>query len=190
MTMGKGGGGEIKETWDQKSAAMVAKKQWAIYQRMFVPQENAAIGRAVAGNDPGNYSAATSGAVLGQSVGLTNQTQQINDALFAAGADPTSGRYQMAQSGLTAGATRGGSEGASRGQFETQTAYLQDLNAISAMGAGRSAEAGAGYADIAAGSAQAAADRASAASSRRTGNQAAVSSALGLGAGYAANKWG
>lgn len=188
--MGGKSSGEIKETYDQKVAADVAAKQWALYQDMYVPVENQYISNVQGQNAEAKYSAVSGAANASVASAVSDAQRQNIAALVASGADPSSGRFlsKTADLGAKGAALTGDTK--SRAQYSQQSSYLQGMGNVVALGQGQATSATAGFNDIAQNSAEYASSKAQSDLNSSAGNQYLAGTVAGFGAQQALSRGG
>ena len=147
--MGKGGG-EARETADQRAAMEIAAQRWDLYQRYYVPAENEAIQRVGQMQDPAQYAAAQGVSNAAITDELAPMEQQFTAGAFDRGANPNSGA--AGSPALAKARLRARGAGATSANIgTTDRAYAARLGLIQ-TGEGQQAEAMTGMMDLAANS--------------------------------------
>lgn len=138
--MGKGSEGP-KETPEQKAFAQIAKAKWGDYQQNFKPAENKFMSKVDNMGSDKSFSQASrmgTNAVNSQFVSAIN-----NDAkqMAAANVDANSGKAHARRSHLTREQEGAEIDTAARANAGQNERYVGGLKAVSAIGAGKEAEA-------------------------------------------------
>ena len=147
--MGKGGG-EARETADQRAAMEVAAQRWNQYQQFFVPVENQFIDRVGHMQDPAQYAAAQGVSNAAITDELAPMEGQFTAGAIDRGANPNSGMFQSPALAKARMRARGAGATAANSS-QTDRAYAARLGLIQ-MGEGQQAEAMTGMMDLAANS--------------------------------------
>lgn len=186
--MGKGGGGstEVKETSQEKAAAIVANEQWSVYKGELRPFENMFMDKVDALNDQSKYDKAAGTTNLGYQQSFGQARQQATTQMAANGADPNSGNYQGALKDLVSDQATGQADTTNRAQTSQQDKYVAGLQDVVALGAGQKADALSGYNNIASHSLS----KATSDAQRSLSDRQAIGGLVGAGLGAAARTWG
>lgn len=188
--MGKGGSTEVKETAQEKAAAEVANKQWALYTNELRPFENMFIEDVESLNDESKYDNIAGATNLQYQQQFVKAREQTAQALTSQGVDPSSGKFKGALDDLTQNQVAGQIDTTNRAQTSQQDKYISGLQDVTALGAGQKAEALSGFQSIANASGQRAAQDAQTALSNQNATRGLVGTALGAAASYGANNLG
>lgn len=137
--MGSKGGGEVKETAEQRAVAAIAAESFRDYEKRWVPIENEMI-RQIRDVDD-DIARAGEVSMSGTTQAFGAMRPAVEKGLAAARAAPGSGRFYDAESGLTVrqGASGGLNMAASRQGMRDRA--LSNLSNVVAMGRGQEAEA-------------------------------------------------
>ncbi|MBP2845437.1 hypothetical protein J8655_08105 [Dickeya oryzae] len=184
--MGKGGGGstEVKETSQQMAAAEVANQQWNLYQNELKPFENLFMDKVDALNDGQKYDKIAGDVNLGYQQEFGRVRRQAADGLTAAGADPSSGKFQSALKDATTDQIAGTIDATNRAQTDQQNKYVAGLQDVQAMGSGQKADALQGYQGIAAASQKKAVSDAESSLSKQQSTKGLIGAVGGAVASY------
>lgn len=178
-----GGGGEVKETAEEREIARIATEQWNDYQTRFIPVENAYMDKArITDEDTDFLQGEAAKAVQGE---YSKAEQRLMTQFGLSGAAPGSGKFGAGMAALDAG--RGAQLGLSVAQTGEQAKDLhaEGLQSMIAMGRGQAHNAQLGLGQNAA---LAAGNAINNAANRQYG-RAATGQALGTAAGMAARHY-
>ena len=148
--MGGGGGGDIKETAEQKELAAIAAEQYQYFERELMPVRNEFIEQMRAGNDDVKYER-LAGMVNTDTAALLDREMDSGMKQMAAqNIDPSSGRFSATVGNMAKEAGGITADTVNRAQVAQQDAYLSGLGNVVAMGEKKATQATAGLTDVAA----------------------------------------
>lgn len=179
--MGSKGGGEAKETAEQRAVAAIAAESFQDYEKRWVPVENELIRQIRDVDDDVRRAGQTSMSGTTQAFGAMRPA--VEKGLAAARAAPGSGRFYDTESGLTVrqGASGGLNMAASRQGMRDRA--LSNLGSVISMGRGQESEALTGLSHQASITGQEAITDAARAASDSAAFGTAVGTAAGFGLG-------
>jgi hypothetical protein len=186
---GGGGGGDIKETNDQRALADIAAQRWQRYQQNFVPVENKYIGDATTANSPSRMQHATEqsqGAVrseFGQAI--ASDLGQVT----AAGINPNSGTFNAHVDDGNRRMAIAESDNVNKTQQAVDDRQIAGMKNVVAMGNGQATEALSGMGDVATASAQDAATKAVNTHNADSENKYLAAQVAGAGTRTAISGW-
>ena len=181
-TVSKGGSTDIPETEEQKALAEVAAEKWDMFQADFKPVRQEFIDQTLANNDASKYTDLAESVSTDAAVMLDKEAQGAAAGLAAQQIDPTSGRYQATMGKVASDSAVITGETVNRAQSTQQSAYLQGLGNVMAMGEKKSMQATQGLSDVAAASV----DSAMLSAENKAKSRSELKTGLGMviGAGY------
>lgn len=177
-----GGGGEIKETPEQKELARIATERWEYAQREFAPYQKMYMDKVEGINTDRAFKDVAGKAQQGYTREFGRVGQEAQRTLAAGGVDPTSGKFSTAMGGLDRDQATATADGVSRSQVTQSDRYVGGLENIVAMGQGKATSAQAGLGDVARASGQDAANAAFNSFNRRQEVRDLVGTGLGMAA--------
>lgn len=181
---GGGGDTDVEDTPEQRHMAQVAAEKWNYAQERLAPLEGEYmqdVGKMTAPSKMGYIEGQAS---QGQMQATGDMMEQANSQLAQGGIDPSSGRAQSTNTGLTLDAAEAGGETMGRAQFEQENQQVQGLQNIVAMGQGESGQAQAGMSSVASQASADARNEAMQNFNRRNANLQLLGNVAGAGARY------
>ncbi len=148
-----GGDSEVKETPEQKAYAEVALKKWNDYQQVFKPAENNFMQKVNRMGSDKQFQQASNQGATSTNMAFQSAINADNANTFRGGINPNSGKFQARQSALHNAMENAKVDTTSRTLSTQNERFVGGLKAISAIGAGKEADAIAGMSDIASNSA-------------------------------------
>lgn len=183
MCMGGGGGGEIKETADQKELAEIGLQQFDRYMSMYPDIENQYFNDIEKLNTSESYQRGADVATTNVGSAYSQARDDLQTDMTSAGVNPNSGGFKqaIASTGTSEGVDR--LQNVGRTQQAIQDSYLGGKAGIVAMGQGQEAQAVQGFGNIARASGQEAADDAFRDYNRSANRRSAIATGVGVGLG-------
>lgn len=145
-----GGGGDIKETPEQKELARIAAEQYRYFENELMPVRDVYIGEMKAGNDASKYERLSGLINTDTAAVMDREIDGGVKQLAANNIDPTSGKFQATVGNMAKEAGAITADTVNRGQVAQQDAYLSGLSNVIAMGEKKATQATAGLSDVAA----------------------------------------
>lgn len=180
--MSKGGSSDIPETEEQRALAEVASEKWDMFETSFKPVRQEYINEMMANNDASKYTDLAESVSTDAAIMLEKEAQGAAGNLAAQSIDPTSGRYQATMGKIASDSAVITADTVNRAQSTQQSAYMQGLGNVMAMGEKKSMQATQGLSDVAADSV----DSAMQSARNKASSRSDVKTGLGMviGAGY------
>lgn len=182
--MGGGGSAEVKETAAEQAQAEVAESMWNLYQQKLAPYEDMFIRGVDKLNSSDAYTKAAGDTSLNYSSQFSNARDQAGDSLTSAGVNPGSGKFGATQDSLTRQQSFSQNDAVNQAQSSNADQYVGGLEDALAIGSGQEAGNMQSLGSLADASNQSAISDARAAQTNALGNQSALGSLVGAGAGY------
>lgn len=183
-----GGGSDVKvkPSNEEKQLAQIAQERWERYENKFVPAENEYISEIEEINTGHMADKAEGEVTAAAHQSFDDSVEKTLAKTAAAGADPSSGRWQAQSSGLADARGSSLAKGLQNVHEGLENQELSGLKNVIAMGQGQSSEALSGLGGLAENAAREAQADAQAAAALDSAQANLAGNVLGAGARYAA----